>query len=93
MPFLIPCCTMFTPLFFFRGSVQPVDVKAFTADTKRILVEKTSLKNTISDFSRAVKEICEADQCLAVDKNVDSRKTDQRLEIENNEFIVDDDHK
>ena len=94
MPFLIAYCTVFTPLFFCRGSVQPVDVKAFTADTKRILVEKTSLKNTISDFSRAVKEICEADQCLAVDKDVDGRKTDQRLEIKNNEFIlVDDDHK
>ncbi|KAI5056695.1 hypothetical protein GOP47_0028513 [Adiantum capillus-veneris] len=46
------------------GFVQPADLQAFTLEVKRSLLAKTQVKSTITDFSRAVKEICDAsDNC------------------------------
>eukprot|EP00250_Pteridium_aquilinum_P013209 c21201_g1_i2 orf=807-5087(+) len=46
------------------GFVQPADLKAFTLEIKKNLLAKTQVKNTLTDFSCAVKEICDADESL-----------------------------
>ncbi|MCO5546613.1 hypothetical protein L7F22_000043 [Adiantum nelumboides] len=46
------------------GFVQPTDLQAFTLEVKRSLLAKTQVKSTITDFSRAVKEICDASERL-----------------------------
>ncbi|MCO5611476.1 hypothetical protein L7F22_065729 [Adiantum nelumboides] len=55
------------------GFVQPVDVKSFTSETKKSLLAKTQVKNTITDFTRALKEICEASKGLGGRTDDDSQ--------------------
>ena len=57
-----------------RGFVQPADVKGFTSETKKSLLAKVKGKNLLSDFGRAVKEICEADEGLVDSDNDDSQE-------------------
>jgi hypothetical protein len=76
------------------GSLQPADVKAFTAEAKQNLVAKTSAKSSLSLFSRAVTEICEAEQEVKhYEKTKNQGTIEQQVNNAKSESVVAEGHK
>lgn len=67
------------------GFVQPADLRAFTVEIKKNLLAKTQVKNTISDFICAVKEICDADEGLLANCGNSQESNEEAPDAMNNE--------
>ena len=75
-----------------RGFVQPAYVKSFTLEAKKSLLAKIKgKKSSVSDFARAVKEICVADEGLTSFTSDDSPK--ETGEETNTDFEITDRNK
>ena len=75
-----------------RGFVQPAYVKSFTLEAKKSLLAKIKgKKSSVSDFARAVKEICVADEGLTSFTSDDS--PEETGEETNTDFEITDRNK